>query len=124
MDFSKKNKIYIFSCLVNCQQNLTGSTFLRFFRGWKYQRRKIKLLKFYIKMKKLTETSEKINFLKKNKIFFFRNRKRTCKCLNSRLFEYFFESTNISKENWKNCYFTSIFQNPAESLQKRALKWI
>ena len=49
-------------------------------------------------------------------------RKTTCKSLNSRLFEYFFEPRNISKENWENCYFTSKNKNAAEMLQKRASK--
>ena len=51
-----------FLCLVNWLSRTSETCFLRFFWTWRYQRRKIHLLKFYFKMKKPLKICEKVTF--------------------------------------------------------------
>ena len=66
ISFLIENQKFHYRCSLNWLSRTCGSTFLRFFWGKKYQRRKIHLFGKIIKMKKPVITLRKIDFSKKN----------------------------------------------------------
>ena len=88
--FLIENQNFHYTCSVNWLSRTCGSTFSRFFWGKKYQRRKIQLFCFYIKMKKRLKTSQVTGFLIENQNFHYtcsvNGPSRTCGSTFSRFF--------------------------------------
>ena len=63
--FLIENQKFHYTCSVNRVSRTCGSSFLKFFWGKNYLRRKIQLLGFYIKIEKRLKTARKTGFLKK-----------------------------------------------------------